>query len=130
MQLSLPILRVGRPGLRHAGWGILLALGALLALPVARQLWVDWRTMNELSHGPLVPLIALGLLWARRDQLRAWNAAAPGGLVLFGCAALLHLLSVWGDVEFMKSLSLVLMLAGAIWYFGGAPAIRAAAGPL
>jgi len=125
-----PILRATLPTLRELGWLPPALLGALLWVGVLPSLWEVWRTDDSLSHGPLVPLITAGYLWLRRGELRDWSAASPAGFAFLCFSSLLHLASSWADVEFVRPLSLVMMMAGTVWYLGGLPALRAAIGPL
>src|SRR6266446_3095332 len=72
------------------------------ALGAAACLWAYWPTLGEMawrwghdpqySHGYLVPLFALYLLWARRQRLLAREPApAAWGLILLMLAVALRL---------------------------------------
>lgn len=115
---------------QRAGWVLLALLGVLLWIPSGRMLADLWRTDETLSHGPLVLLIAGGLLWSRRSELRSWDAACLPGLLLMVLAGLVQLASVWADLQFLKPLSLLGMAAGAVWFLGGWRAVSVVAGPL
>ncbi len=58
-------------------------VGALL-LPNARWLVASWRISPYYSHGPLVLLVALWLLWTRRGVLAAGQGTVLGLLPLVG----------------------------------------------
>lgn len=108
-------------------------IGALvfgLAASTAAPLWGEWRGDSSLSHAPLVPFITIGLLWLRRNTLRRWQGAAPGGLALLVASALSYVLAVWADVVFLAPLSFIGMLIGLAWFLGGRDALFATAGPL
>jgi exosortase len=109
---------------------LLALLSALLWWPVLKALWGVWDGDKSLSHGPLVPLVTAGLLWARRDRLRNWSASVTGGMALLVGMTFLHLVAVWADVEFLKPLSLVGMIAGGVWFLGGWQALAVSAGAL
>jgi exosortase len=111
-------------------WTVPLILGVALWAPVLAVLWGVWKADPSLSHGPLVPLITGGLLWARRKALCEWGAACAPGLLFMGFCAALHVAAVWADIEFLKPLSLAGMTAGAAWFLGGWPRLRAVSGPL
>lgn len=115
--------------LHRAGWLLLAALLIGLWIPEAQPLWHSWRDDPTLSHGPLVPFIAAGLLWMRRDQLRNWQSAAWPGLAVLALSSLFFIASVWADIDFLRPLSLIAMMAGAVWYLGGR-AILASIGAL
>ena len=59
-----------------------------------------WASEPQYSHGFLVPLFALGVLWSRRDMLRRvrWQPAWMGLLLLLSGAAL-RLLAIQTDIE-------------------------------
>jgi exosortase len=107
-----------------------LALSTLLALNVVVTLWGVWRSDKSFSHGPIVPIAAAGLLWARRSELNDWKSAAFPGLLLLVVAAVAHLLSIWADIVFLKPLSLIGMIAGGVWFLGGWKMFSAAIGAI
>ncbi len=103
-----------------------LAGAALLA--VAGWIWSDtygwiaqgWAENPYYSHGPLVPLLSLGLLWRLRPALvtAPWRSYAPGyGLV--AAAGVLHLLGRVVDINFLVGASLPLALLGVVLAAGG-----------
>ena len=114
-----------------------LLAGAALTAAVA---WAFWGTLGTLasrwdadpqySHGFLVPLIAVGVLWARRGRLRP---EASGGLVpapsLWGLPLLLAglILRYWSVetfAEWFEHLALVVCAFGVVWTAGGVTALR------
>lgn len=72
-----------------------------------------WSTDPRYSHGYLVPIFALALLWLRRDQLAA-RASRPswGGLVLIGAGLALWLAGASFDLGWFEEVSLLPALAG------------------
>ncbi len=112
------------------GWVVLAVLATALGGTAIAPLWHIWQSDPSLSHAPLVPLIAAGLLWSRRDQLRRWDAACIPGLFALAGTALLYVASSWADIEFLKPVAFAGVLCGAIWYLGGLSALKTAAGPL
>jgi exosortase len=66
----------------------------------------------------------------RKDDLRKWNSAAPGGLAFLCFFALLFVASVWADIEFLKPVSMVGVAAGAVWFLGGWHSLATSAGAL
>src|SRR5437764_6844980 len=105
---------------RAIGWILLATLALALVASIVGPMWHVWRSDQSLSHGPLVPIIAAGLIWMRRDELpKRWNSATRAGLLLLVFAALLHVAAVWADVEFLTPVSVLMMVAGGIWFLGG-----------
>ncbi len=109
---------------------VLLGLGVVLWAPVLSALWAVWESDKSLSHGSLIVLVALALLWMRKGEFQGWDEAAPPGLVMLILGGLAHMASVWADLEFLKPLSLIVMTLGGFYYLGGKPAFHAAVGPL
>lgn len=115
---------------QRAGWLLIPAILVCLWIPELQSLWHSWRDDPTLSHGPLVPFITAGLLWMRRDHLRDWRSASLPGLLLLALSTLFFIASVWADIDFLRPLCLIAMMAGAIWYLGGGQAILTSLGAL
>lgn len=98
-------------------------------------LWTFWPTLEEAawcwadkpeySHGYLVPIFAVFLLWLRRGQLKP-AALAPNRwgilLVLAGCV--LHLAGTYFIREWVEAVALLPCLAGVCLALGGWAAWR------
>jgi exosortase len=87
----------------------------------------QWSRNPQYSHGFLVPLFALALLWLRRDQLATASFqgtwwAVP--LVALGTA--LNLAAAYGYIDWLGGASLLVCLAGIALVLGGWPALRCA----
>jgi exosortase len=115
-------------------WFPYAAIGVLLAVlyyRIAIKLVYDWYTIPDYSHGFLVPLFALFLLWDKRNVLRntpvqqSWRGI---GLVVFGIAVLI--LGVYGVDLFTARISFVFLLAGLIWTLLGWRILRELRFPL
>ena len=102
--------------------GLLLAV---LYYHITTKLIIDWYSIPDYSHGFLVPLFSLYLLWDKRAALRSiplqpsWKGLY---LVLPGIAILI--LGVYGADLFLSRTSLILLLAGLVWIFAGYPILR------
>jgi len=104
------------------GWGaaIIVALLAAIYYQVIGKLVVDWWQIPDFSHGLLVPPFAAFLIWEKRKTLLAIKPAPSWGgiaVMAFGIAVLL--LGVYGAELFLSRISLVILLAGLVLYFGG-----------
>lgn len=102
---------------------------AWLFAPAIAWLLRTWQVHPYYSHGPIVPIVALFILWRRRARLRG---AAPSdlGLLLLGVGLLLHLLASRYEAHPASLMAFLLVLAGCALLVGGRPALRAAAFPL
>jgi exosortase len=108
---------------------------ASIACPVLVLLWAFANTLEDLyrtwgsnpqySHGYLVPIFALYLLWTRRDRIDR-NALAPSWWGLPVLAAGLGM-RLWGGYFFypwLETISLIPCIAGLTLIFGGRTAWR------
>lgn len=102
----------------------------LLWAPIATELWSEWRTDEALSQGPLIVLIAIGLIWYRLPTIRKLESSSVVGLIFLIFSSLLYVLAAWADIVFLKTFSLLLIAVGAIWYLGGSKAAISMAGPI
>jgi exosortase len=123
------------PPLAAAGRASRLGPVPLLFLATACLVWGYWTTLAEMaqcwahnaqySHGYLVPLFALALLWLRRQQMPAWPLqpswwGAP--LLLFGICV--RLFGAWYFSPWLDAISLVPTLGGLWLMIGGRAAWR------
>lgn len=108
---------------------------ASLVVPVVGLLWAYWTTLGEItfrwnhdpqySHGYLVPIFAIALLWLRRDrapELPLRPSILGVGLVLLGLAVRLG--GTYYGFAWFDHISLLLCLAGLCLAIGGMPAWR------
>lgn len=92
----------------------------------------DWWTDENYSHGLLVPVIIGYILWTQRDKFAA-EPARPS-VLLGGLAAAFALFALWTGVAgaelYTQRMSLVLLIAGVVVYFGGLAFLRLILVPL
>ncbi len=113
------------------GLAVLALLFVAVEHRVFAELWHVWRTNDNYSHGPLVPVAAAALAWRRRRVLAALpvRPAAWGTLVVAaGCA--LQMLGLRADVFALQAASIVVLITGLTLTFFGATVTRALAFPL
>jgi exosortase len=110
-----------------------LAAAALLAglcagwWPVAVMLAERGRD-PQYSHGWIVPILAAGILWIRRDELRtAVSSGRRAGLLLILEALVLQMLGAWWSFDFLAAVSLIPAVAGGCVLLGGWGLLRKAA---
>src|SRR5438067_1728709 len=105
----------------------------VVALLAAAAVWTYWTTLGKMvwrwsedpqySHGYLVPVFALYLLWLRRDQIVERPLHANGlGLVLLGLAVGLRLAGARFHLEYLDQISLLPCCAGLFMLAGSWPA--------
>jgi hypothetical protein len=100
-----------------------VVLGGLLLWsywPSFGEMTSKWRNDPEYTHGFLVPLFALLLLYLRKDR---WKTAGFQGswwgltLVLIGCGMRLAGMRLF--VDWIEAVSLIPTLLGLVWLVGG-----------
>jgi exosortase len=108
-----------------------LVLLALIYYRTAGALWRTWMTNENYSHGPLVPLVSVGLAWLARGRLaEARIAPDRRGLWLLALACGLQILGLRSDVFALETYSMVIMAFGLSLTFLGRQMTRALAFPL
>ena len=112
------------------GWACFVILAGLLWMPELKMLWTTWRGDETLSHGPLIPVLAVALLWMRRSELHISTTSAVPGTVCLVISLLLYVGGVWADVAFLRLLCLISMFAGTFLFLGGWKTLQVASGAL
>jgi exosortase len=106
---------------------ILFTYAAVL-VKLSRDWWVD----ENYSHGLLIPFIIGYILWLQRDKF-ATEPARPS-VLLGGLAVAFSLFALWTGVAgaelYTQRMSLVLLIAGTVVYFGGPGFLRLILVPL
>lgn len=111
---------------RHlAGIVAIVVAYAIFFAPSLAFLVERWSNSEEFSHGFLVPLISLFLLWRKREQIRRTPLQTCWwGLPVLGLGLLMQVASEWASVSFLKSLAVPVALGGLAWYLIGTPMMR------
>ncbi len=119
------------PGRGFRAWHLLVVIVLLAYFPVLFDLVVDWSTDDNYSHGFLVPLVAAYFLWRDRER---WRAASlrytPAGWAMVLLALAMFIVGTAGAEYFTARCSLVFLIFGLTWTFGGRPALRLAWFPI
>lgn len=107
---------------------------ALLGLAWQRtleRLWDVWRSNDSYSHGPLVPLVALALVWQRRRALAAVPAREDArGLLLVAASCAMLVAGIRADLFALQGHSIVVMAFGLALTFQGPARTRRLLVPL
>jgi exosortase len=115
------------PGLVGSG---LFALLVVCFYPTLIALGKSWRTNPEYSHGFVVPLFTVFLLWSRRQYLEAvaLRPSAPSlslwGVGFFGLMGVLRTAAALMGIDYLDSMAFIAGLFGVFALVGGWPAIR------
>jgi exosortase len=115
-------------------WLPYLIIGLLLVavyFRIAGKLVFDWFDITDYSHGPLVPLFSIYIMWDNRNVLRNTPVRPSwGGLPLVILGLCIVILGVYGADLFLSRTSFLILLAGLIWTFMGRSMLRAMLFPL
>jgi len=104
---------------------VLVGLLAFAFGPVLWDLFEIWEANPQYSHGYLVPLFAIGLLWLRRDQLNLARLRPNAwGLPLLAAGLLLRHFGAYVHIDFIEQLALIACLPGIAVTIGGVEALR------
>jgi exosortase len=112
-------------------FAIISVLLVAIYFRIAIKLFIDWYSIPDYSHGFLVPLFAVFLVWDKRKTLsitkveQSWN-----GVVLILLAIAVLILGIYGVDLFTSRFSFVLMLGGLVWTFFGRAMLRELRFPL
>lgn len=113
-------------------WAVFSGLFVLTYLPTFRWMIDRWEEPGSyMSHGWLIPPIAIWLLWRERNRIRA--AAGEGwalGAVPVAASLVLHLIAGLADVSSISGLTMVPLLLGFCALRFGRGAVRAAWFPI
>lgn len=117
--------------LRWGNWALALAGLAVVFLPTYISLSKTLWQQDEYVHGPMVLLVALYLLWGKRDAILAEGRGnLPLGLALLVPGLLLYVLGRSQTIYVLEIGAQVPILAGVIAAMVGTAALRACAFPV
>jgi exosortase len=116
---------------------LLLAMGGLIYYAYFVQIinpyhhtgyvWLTahWHNISNYSHGPLIPLIAVGIVFLKRDAFaRCRWESVPWGQGVVALALLAYFVGVRGVQERVVVFSFILMLYGLTLVIGGRDVMR------
>lgn len=84
-----------------------------------------WSHSDEFSHGFLVPLVSLFLLWQKREVIRRTPLqVCSWGLPVLALGLLMQVASEWASVTFLKALAVPVAIGGLAWYLVGTRRMR------
>lgn len=117
----------------HLWWEMSVVVLLILWLysSVLVRLVVQWSRDANFSHGFLVPVFSVFVLWQEREHLRKLRSSpCSGGLWIMLGALCVLVLGTLGSELFLSRLSFVLMLTSVVVLFWGWGHLRAVRFPL
>jgi len=124
-QVPLSSTRIQIPSRAWLPIAVISVLLTALYYRIGVKLVVDWYNIADYSHGFLVPLFSLFLVWDRRRKL-AETPVRPSwsGLPLVVLGLVILIFGVYGVDLFTSRVSFVILLTGLIWTFLGSAMLR------
>lgn len=117
--------------MRYAKLAVTSILFILLYLSVFGPLVKEWMSVEDYSHGFLIPLIALYFFWHKRDELKKVPIAPSVTGVVFILAGLtLYIAARVGYQFFLQCLSMLVVLFGIVYAYAGPRMAKKAAFPI
>jgi exosortase len=112
-------------------YAVIAVLLCVLYYRVAVKLVYDWSTLEDYSHGPLVPLFAGFLIWDKRKVLSATPVKQTwAGIPLVVFSIVVLILGVYGVELFTARISFILLVTGLLWTLFGWAMVRELRFPL
>ncbi len=115
--------------------GLLAAIAVLTALVGFSEALLNlvhrWNVQEEYSHGFLIPVVTVLLLWARRDALRASiGRPSVASIPVILIAIAMHLIGELSAIFILSQIGFVLALIGIVLAIGGYSLLRVAFIPI
>lgn len=123
--LPLSDARVRIPRNVWLSGSVLAVLLIALYYRIGIKLVSDWYNIPDYSHGFLVPLFSIFLLWDNRKKIAATRIQPSwAGLTLVVFGLLILIFGVYGVDLFTSRVSFVILLSGLVWTFLGSAMLR------
>jgi len=117
---------MNRIGSVAEGWQIpwklvfIAFLFLLLYAPLYPSLVDTWLNDSNNSHGLLVPLVSLYLVWMLKDEIKAQEIrSSPVGFAFLAVSLVTYFASFVGDLAFPARISMITTLAGLVLFACG-----------
>lgn len=102
-----------------------------LYYPILLKLAIDWKNDENYSHGPLLLLFSLYLIWSKREELSKTPLKTSPIGIIFVCIGLALLILGWIAGElFTQRVSFLIVLYGSLIFVFGWPIARKLAFPV
>lgn len=96
-----------------------------------RGMFDQWSNDEDMSHGFVVPIVVLWIVWRERDRWLALPAEPSWwGLAVLAAGAGLRIVAAFGGGLFASSVAFLVSVAGAVLFLGGFVFLRAWALPI
>jgi exosortase len=115
--------------------GVIITLLLYLFYPLAVSLIQEWRRDPEFSHGFLIPLVSVYLVWMKRKDIllmsQPMTKISEGeGLILLICGLIVFVFSRFLQHMFIEGVALVIILLGIVLFLYGKKVMRTVQFPI
>jgi len=122
----MPVELCGMTRTRQAYIVLTAAALVLCYASTLRGMFEQWSIDDDMSHGFVVPIVALWIVWRERGRWQALPAKPSWwGLAFLAAGAGMQILAVFGGGLFAASVAFLVSVAGAVLYLGGFVYLRA-----
>jgi len=108
---------------------LLIALVALIYVPVFHWLVESWLSNPYYSHGFLIPLVAGFFMWTNRHALDRSNQSSSGAVIL-SLGILVYVIGFSWGMRYVTALSLLFIVSGFVVQLWGAKGLWSMAFPV
>jgi exosortase len=124
-QLPVSSSRIQIPSRAWLASALVGLLVIALYYRIGIKLVIDWYNIPDYSHGFLVPLFSLFLLWDKREKIAATPVRPTwAGVPMIILGLLILIFGVYGVDLFTSRVSFVILLTGLIWTFLGGEMLK------
>lgn len=121
-------------GMTRTRQAVIVSTAAALAVCYAatlRGMFQQWSSDEDMSHGLVVPILALWIVWRERERWRGLPAEPNRwGFAVLAAGAGMQLAAALGAGLFAGSVAFLVSVSGAVLCLGGVALLRAWAFPL
>ena len=111
--------------------GCVAILLGIIYFRIAAKLVTDWYNIPDYSHGFLVPLFAIFVMWDNRVEIRNTPIRQSwAGMSLIVLGLITVIFGVYGAELFLSRTSFLILLAGLVWTFFGPAMLKTLRFPL
>ena len=101
-------------------WIMLIIAFIVAYLPVWKHLISTWLNDDNYSHGFAIVPLTLYIIWHHKQRFQQYlGAGNRTGLYLIFAALSLYIFSTIGEIKTVSAFSMILTIAGTIFYLGG-----------
>ncbi|MFH1459040.1 MAG: exosortase/archaeosortase family protein [Candidatus Omnitrophota bacterium] len=100
---------------------------AIMYYPAFIWMWERWHAPDtNYSHGILIPIVSLFLLYSRKERLKQIQIKPEGSGIIFVCLAILvHITGNMINFPFASAFSFIIMLIGIVLFLFGIKILKA-----